>query len=98
VEVGWHAVSGWGGEGGVLRARGTQPEWRWREQGARAGDAQKSAGVLQPVWRGEPEWVEGEERAGADALGLSAGERRGFSMGGGSREGGAGAGKARRSC
>ena len=39
------------------------------------------------MWRGEPEWVEGEERAGADSLGLSAGERRGLSMGGGNREG-----------
>ena len=47
---------------------------------------------------GEPKWVEGEGRAGADALGMSMGECRGFSMGGGSREGGAGAGKARRSC
>ena len=73
----------------MLRARGTQPEGRWRGEGARAGGARKSAGVLQPVWKGEPKWVEGKERAGADALYLSAGERRGLSMGGGSREGGA---------
>ena len=33
-EVRWRAMGGGDGEGGVLRARGTQPERRWRGQGA----------------------------------------------------------------
>ena len=91
-----HEWRGW--RGGRAESTGTQPEWRWRGQGARVGGARKSMGVLQPVWRGEPEWVEGEERAGADALGLSAGKRWGLCLGGGNWEGGARAGRARWSC
>ena len=50
---GWHAVGGRDGEEGVLRARGTQPEWRWKGQGAQAGGARESAEVSQANGGGE---------------------------------------------
>ena len=67
-------------------------------EGSPSGWCTEEHGGVAASVEGEPKWVEEEGRAGADALVLSSGERRRLSKGGGSREGGARAGRARRSC
>ena len=95
-EVGWHTMSGGGGNGGMLRKWGMQP--KVEGEGCPSGWCMEECRGIAACVEGEPKWVEEEGCAGADALGLSSGERRGLSMGGGSREGGAQVGRVRQSC